>query len=161
MAVDLLCLALAPPLRTGRRYGQIIDAKQVPHKGWGADEGWPAFFVVRVTDRNLADVASIVGQREELEDKGATVEGFRIRAAGRIDTTRLTRTLKDRVQAGQRLNVTWDELKAAVMDDLAEARRRYAAKDPTWPPRVVVSKAQVQAQAERIEIADRDTRKDR
>ena len=160
MAVDLLCLGMSLPLRTGRRYGQVIDARQVPHKGFGADEGPPNFFVVRVTDKDLADVKHLAGWKEELEDKGDTVEGFGIRSSGRVDTKRLVKAHKDKIDNGGVLEVTWAELQPAVMDDLDEARKRYKAKDPTWPHRISVSKSQITAQAERIDIADH-ARKDR
>jgi hypothetical protein len=133
------------PLRTGRRYGQVIDARQVPHKGFGGDEGPPNFFVVRVLDRDLADMQDIAGWKEELEDKGETLEGFVIRAAGRIDPNRLAKGHKEKLYKDGVLEVTWAELQSGVMDDMDEARKRYKAKDPTWPHRISVAKVKMPA----------------
>lgn len=132
------------PLKTGRRHGQIIDARQVPHKGWGGDEGPPNFFIVRILDMDYPQVEDWVGWHEELEEKEEAVEGFAIRSKGRIDVSRLPPFHRQKLREGSgRVDITSYDFQAALKDDAAEARLRFQANDPSWPHRISIPKKDV------------------
>ena len=48
MSIELLVRASDGP--GGRRKGDIVSVKQVPHRGWGKDEDLPNYLIVRIVD---------------------------------------------------------------------------------------------------------------
>jgi hypothetical protein len=52
----------------GRKAGDIVSVKGVPHKGWGRDEGLPNYVIITISDMDLEDFNQYKGRHVPVED---------------------------------------------------------------------------------------------
>lgn len=71
----------------GRRAGDIVSVKQIPHKGWGREEGPPNYVIIKVTDIGLDSFRQYKGRHVLVED--SKPDGERVRSKYRFDLTTL------------------------------------------------------------------------
>lgn len=81
--ISVECLVRKYDGPTGRMVGDIVSVKQLPHKGWGIDEGPPNYVIIKVTDVGLADFKQYKGRHILIED--SKPNGERVRSKYRFD----------------------------------------------------------------------------
>lgn len=67
--ISLECLVRKYDGPGGRKAGDIITVKQIPHKGWGKGEGLPNYVIIKVTDISLGDFWQYKGRHVLIDDK--------------------------------------------------------------------------------------------
>lgn len=72
----------------GRRAGDIITVKRVPHKGWGREEGLPNYVIIKVIGlSSLADFRQYIGRHVLIDENDTKKET--VRSKYRFDLTTL------------------------------------------------------------------------
>lgn len=99
----------------GRKAGDIVSVKQLPHKGWGREEGPPNYIIVKVTNISLGAFNKYKG-RHVLVDE-AKPDGKRVRSKYRFDLT----ALSGYSEISPKVEVNLSQIIANVVDRRTEA----------------------------------------
>lgn len=85
--ISIECLVRKYDGPGGRMAGDIVSVKQLPHKGWGREEGPPNYVIIKVTDIGLGDFKQYRGRHILVEENKP--DGERVRSKYRFDLTKL------------------------------------------------------------------------
>ena len=98
----------------GRKSGDIVSVKEIPHKGWGREEGPPNYVIVTVSDTDMKGFEQYKG-RHVLVDKNKP-DGEIVRSKYRFDLT----TLPNFAELSGKAVVSKSQAIANVIDRKAE-----------------------------------------
>lgn len=96
----------------GRTAGDIISAKQVPHNGWGKEEGLPNYAIIRITDKDLPAV-NTYNQRHYFEIRN-TNEEWHARSRYRINLSTLPTNLRNSLFKNGRIEVSLSQIATQI-----------------------------------------------
>lgn len=95
-AIELLVRTSDGP--GGRARGDIISLKQLPHKGWGRDEGPPHYVIVKVTGEDAKTFAKYHVRHWKVHDFDMSENAPTVRSRYRFDLDSLPAALAGKIE---------------------------------------------------------------
>lgn len=86
-SLSVECLVRKYDGPAGRRAGDIVSVKVIPHKGWGREEGPPNYVIIKVTDVGFDGLIQYKGRHVLVDDKDPN--SLTVRSKYRFDLTTL------------------------------------------------------------------------
>lgn len=97
----------------GRKSGDIISVKELPHNGWGKGEGPPNYVIVRITDVDEKGIEQYIGRHVPVKE--SEPHGAKVRSKYRFDLSTLPN------YQGNSVYVTKIQTTSNLIDRRAEA----------------------------------------
>lgn len=112
MAVE--CLVRKYDGGGGRKSGDIVSVKEIPHKGWGRGEGPPNYVIVTVNDTDMRGFERYKGRHHPVDENNP--HGKRVRSAYRFNLT----TLPNFTELSSTVTASKTQVVANLIDRKAE-----------------------------------------
>ena len=81
----------------GRRRGDIVSMKQIPHKGWGREEGLPNYVIVKIDNITARDFSQYHVRHGKLDENDMSEKPETVRSRFRFNLDNLPTAVSGRI----------------------------------------------------------------